>query len=131
MNGVAAANAATDNDGIDNTKFQSSTEAPPSTAPVVISKKIVLNEEEYPPEIHAEITSKRNLECENSIGDLDGIRDEYYQVKRKCGSIYDRSDDVNPSPLPPESPAYAINIPCSYYYLVLYKISKLGAEKSQ
>ena len=43
MNGVAAVNAATDNDGIDNTKFQSSTEEPPSTAPLVISKKVVRN----------------------------------------------------------------------------------------
>ena len=57
LNGVAAVNAATDNDGIDNTKFQSSTEAPLSTAPVVISKKVVLNEEEITTEIHAEFAS--------------------------------------------------------------------------
>ena len=47
--------------------------------------------------------------CENSIGDLDGIQDEYYQVKRKCGSIYERSDGVNPPSLSPEPPAYAIS----------------------
>ena len=47
---------------------------------------------------------------ENSIGDLDGIKDKYYQVKGKYGSIYGRSDDINPPPLSPESPAYIINI---------------------
>ena len=46
------------------------------------------------------------------IGDLDGIKDKYYQVKGKYGSIYDRSDDINPPPLHPESPAYPMNIPC-------------------
>ena len=56
--------------------------------------------------------SKLPLKWENLIGDLDDIRDEYYQVKRKSGLIYDRHDAVNPPPLPPESPAYAINIPC-------------------
>ena len=53
-------------------------------------------------------------QSKNSNGDLDGIRDEYYQVKQKCVSIYDRSDDINPPSLPPESPANAINIPCIY-----------------
>jgi len=57
--------------------------------------------------------------CENLIVDLDGIRDETYQVKRKCNLIYDRSDDVNPPLLPPESPAYAINIPTNGEILLL------------
>jgi len=56
--------------------------------------------------------TKLQFECENLTGDLDGIWDEYYQLKRKYGSIYDRSDDVNPPPLPPESPGYTINISC-------------------
>ena len=50
--------------------------------------------------------------CENLIGYLDGIQDEYYHVRQKYGSIIDRSDDFNPPPLPPESSAYAVNIPC-------------------
>ena len=37
----------------------------------------------------------------------DGVED-----KRKYGSICDKSDDINPPPLPLESPAYTINIPC-------------------
>ena len=56
--------------------------------------------------------AKSPPECENSIGDLDGIKDEYYHVKRKYGSIYNRSDDIKPPPLPPESPSYTKNIPC-------------------
>ena len=56
--------------------------------------------------------AKSPPECKNSIGDLDGIEDEDYQVKGKYGLIYDRSDAINPPPLPPESPAYAINIQC-------------------
>ena len=50
--------------------------------------------------------------CENSIGDLDGIQNKYYHVKRQYGLIYDRIDDINPPPLPPESPAYIINTQC-------------------
>ena len=30
----------------------------------------------------------------------------------ECDSIYDRSDNINPPPLPPDSPAYAIDILC-------------------
>ena len=56
--------------------------------------------------------AKTPPECENSTGDLDGIQDEYYQLKRKYGSIYDRSDDVSPPPLLPESTLYTMNIPC-------------------
>ena len=56
------------------------------------------------------------------IGNLDGIKDEYYQVKGNkkddkavvrydgvpddndnYGVIYDRTDNANPPPLPPES----------------------------
>ena len=50
--------------------------------------------------------------CENLIGDLDGIKDKYHQLKGKYGLIYNRSDDINPPPLPQESPPYIINIPC-------------------
>ena len=56
--------------------------------------------------------AKLSLGCKNLIEDLDGFRDKYYQVKGKCGLIYDRNDDINPPPLPPESPTYTMNIPC-------------------
>ena len=46
------------------------------------------------------------------LGNLKGIEDDYYQEKGGFGLIYDKSDDVNLPPLPPESPAYTTNIPC-------------------
>ena len=55
--------------------------------------------------------AKSPPKCKNSIGDLDGIKDEYYQADGKYCSIYDSSNDDPPS-LPPESPAYTTNIPC-------------------
>ena len=123
-------------DGIDNTKFQSSTV--PTTTTTTTDSTILNNlpdknsnlnmndseEERKGPTdsgsnliITAAVVDNDNInnaksstECENSIGDLDGIRDEYYQVKGKYGSIYDRSDNANPPPLPPESPVHS-NIP--------------------
>ena len=38
--------------------------------------------------------------------------DDVVDNKQKYGSICDRSDNINPPPLPPESPAYTIHIPC-------------------
>ena len=55
---------------------------------------------------------KLPLGCKNSIRDLDDIQDEHYQVKQKGGLVYDRSDDVNHPPLPPESPVYTMNVLC-------------------
>ena len=63
--------------------------------------------------------AKSPSKCKNSIGGLYGIQDEYYQVKQKYGLIYDRNDDVNLPPLPPESPAYAINIPCIHSNILI------------
>ena len=125
----------------DNAKFQRSTVPVPvpvpittsSTTTTVIRTEMVLNEEV----IHTKIVStgkaisnlntvaavvdddninnaKSPPKCGNPIGDLDGIKNEYYQADEKYCSIYDRSDDDNPPPLPPESPAYAINIECIY-----------------
>ena len=76
---------------------------------------MILTKEKIALEIHVKIVSnqilaaaeddvdnaKLQFECKNLIGDLDGIQDESYQVKQKCGLIYDRSDDVNLPPLPP------------------------------
>ena len=56
--------------------------------------------------------AKSPPKCENLIGDFDDITDEYYEVKGTYGLIYNRSDEVNPPPLSPESPAYTMNIPC-------------------
>ena len=88
-----------------------------ATTAMVISTIIVSNKEDYLSKLIVVAAAKDNVDhakfefkCK-LIGDLDCIRDEYYQVKRKYGSIYDRSDDGNLPPLPPESPAYTIDIP--------------------
>ena len=63
--------------------------------------------------------AKLHFECENSTGDLDGIKDKYYQVKGNnkddeanvgydgvpdgnddYGVFYDRTDGANPPSLP-------------------------------
>ena len=56
--------------------------------------------------------AKSPPEYENSIRDLDGINDKYYQAEGKYCLIYDRSDDDNPPSLSPEPTLYAMNIPC-------------------
>ena len=56
--------------------------------------------------------AKSPPKCENSVGDLDGIKNEYYQVKRKYGLFHDRSNDISLPPLPPESTLYTLNKPC-------------------
>ena len=113
---VAASNNDND-DEINNAKFQSTTVSIPvpiTTTPVfVLNKDIVLNlnvvdADDDDDDID---NAKSPPECENSIGDLDCIQDEYYQVKVEYGSISNRSDDINLPPLPPESPACAINHP--------------------
>ena len=90
-----------------------------TTTPIFVSNKdIVLNLNVVNGDDDDDINNAKSpSEWKNSIGDLDGIKDEYYQVKGRYGSIYDRSDDVNPPPLPPESPAYAINMQCIHLNL--------------
>ena len=123
---------------IDTAKFQRSTVGVPiittttTTTPIFVSnKEIVSNLNVVDADDDDIDNAKSSPECKNSIRDLDGIKDEYYQVtgknkydeanvgydgvpddSDKYGVIYDRSDDVNPPPLPLEPPAYAFNIPC-------------------
>ena len=117
-NTVSVEVIATDNVEIDITKFLRSTGCVPittttTTTVFVSNKDIVLNLYVVDADADDDIdNAKSPPECKNSIGDLDGIEDEDYQVKGKYGLIYDRSDAINPPPLPPESPAYAINIQC-------------------
>ena len=77
------------------------------------------------------VNAKSPPKFKDLTGDLRGIKDKYYQIKGSnkddeadvgydgvpgendnYGLIYDRSDDINPPPLPPESPVYTTNIPC-------------------
>ena len=100
---------------------------------IVLTKEVVSNLNVVDADDDVD-NAKLPLRYKNLIGDLDGIDNKYYQVKGNnkddvgnvrydgvpdnndnYGVIYDRSDDVNPPPLPPESPAYAINIPRVHY----------------
>ena len=83
------------------------------------------------PVYQVDINAKLQLKCEDSIGDLDSIQDEYYQVKRKHSSIYDRSDNNNPPPLPPEHPSHpsimlheGINNSIGEYKTICNKVNK-------
>ena len=90
-------------------KIQNNTVAVQTTEPKIVSNKEVVSNLNVVVVDDDEIDNAKSTPgCENLIRELDGSQDEYYQVKRKYGSIYERYDVVNPPSLPPESPSYAI-----------------------
>ena len=102
---------------IDNEKYHNSTVAVPTTTTTVISTEIVSNKNNFLSTLLVAVAvaddidinnAKSPTKYENSIGDLDGIKEEYSShgnnfYDNEYGVFCDRSDVDNSPPLPPES----------------------------